>query len=141
MSFNKTLSRFIPLTLQIQPCTKCKVKMGLAIVFVIMVVFFTDILAAEEAFKYNANSKRDPFTPLISETGNYASDAYEASAIEDIRLEGIVWDDLKGSIAIINGEIAKEGDSIGAMKILKINKDNVIFDASGENVKVELNRD
>ena len=115
--------------------------MGLAIVFVIMVVFFTDILAAEEAFKYNANSKRDPFTPLISETGNYASDAYEASAIEDIRLEGIVWDDLKGSIAIINGEIAKEGESLGAVKILKIEKDSVTFGVNGESIKIKLNKE
>jgi hypothetical protein len=97
--------------------------------------------AAEEAFKYNANSRRDPFTPLISDTGGYASDAYEASAIEDIRLEGIVWDEAKGSIAIINGEIAKEGDSLGAVKILKIEKDSVTFDVNGESIKIELNKE
>jgi len=96
---------------------------------------------AEEGFEYNSKSKRDPFVPLISESGGYASDAYEASAIEDIRLEGIVWDDAKGSIAIINGEIAKEGDSLGAIKILKINRDSVIFDANGESVKVDLNKE
>jgi len=96
---------------------------------------------AEEGFKYNAKSRRDPFIPLISETGGYASDAYEASAIEDIRLEGIVWDDVKGSIAIINGEIAKEGDSLGSVKILKIEKDNVIFGVNGESVKIELNKE
>jgi hypothetical protein len=96
---------------------------------------------ADEAFKYDAKSRRDPFIPLISETGGYASDAYEASAIEDIRLEGIVWDDLSGSIAIINGEIAKEGDSLGSVKILKINKDSVIFDVNGESLKIELNKE
>ena len=52
-----------------------------------------------------------------------------------------MWDDAKGSIAIINGEIAREGDSIGSIKILKINKDSVIFNAGGENVKVELNKE
>ncbi len=96
---------------------------------------------AEEGFKYDAKSRRDPFIPLISETGGYASDAYEASAIEDIRLEGIVWDDAKGSIAIINGEIAKEGDSLGSVKILKIDKDSVIFGVNGESVKIELNKE
>ena len=106
-----------------------------------MLAWTTFAFAEDGAFKYDSKNRRDPFIPLISESGGYASDAHEASAVEDIRLEGIVWDDVKGSIAIINGEIAKEGDSIGAMKILKINKDNVIFDASGENVKVELNRD
>ena len=102
---------------------------------------FAFALAEDCAFKYDSKSRRDPFIPLISESGGYASDAYEASAVEDIRLEGIVWDDVKGSIAIINGEIAKEGDSLGVMKILKINNDNVIFDVDGESVKVELNRD
>ena len=96
--------------------------------------------SAEEAFRYNAKGKRDPFIPLISESGGYASDAYEASAAEDIRLEGIVWDE-KGSIAIINGEIAKEGDSMGSIKVLKINKDNVIFDVGGESIKIDLNKE
>jgi hypothetical protein len=103
-------------------------------------IALSPVFAGEE-FKYNANSRRDPFIPLISETGGYASDAYEASAIEDIRLEGIVWDDVKGSIAIINGEIAKEGDYLGSVKILKINKDSVIFDVNGESVNIELNRE
>jgi hypothetical protein len=52
-----------------------------------------------------------------------------------------VWDDARGSIAIINGEIAKEGDLIGSIKILKINRDNVIFDIGGENVKMDLNKE
>jgi hypothetical protein len=96
---------------------------------------------AEEAFKYAPKGKRDPFVPLASETGGYASDAYEASAIEDIRLEGVVWDGMSGSIAIINGEIMKEGNSIGSMKILKIDKDSVSFDVNGEAVRVELNNE
>ena len=96
---------------------------------------------AEQEFKYNPKGKRDPFIPLISESGGYASDAYEASAAEDIRLEGIVWDEVKGSIAIINGEIVKEGDVMGSIKILKINKDSVIFDVGGENVKIDLNKE
>ncbi len=100
-----------------------------------------DLVFAEDGFKYNPKGKRDPFIPLISESGGYASDAYEASAAEDIRLEGIVWDEMKGSIAIINGEIAKEGDAMGSIKILKINKDSVIFDVGGENVKVDLNKE
>ena len=107
----------------------------------LVVVLISSEVFAEEGFKYNAKSRRDPFIPLISETGSYASDAYEASAIEDIRLEGIVWDDVNGSIAIINGEIAKEGDSLGSVKILKINKDSVIFDVNGESLKVELNKE
>ena len=96
------------------------------------------MVSAEDVFKYDAKGKRDPFAPLISESGGYASDAYEASAGEDIRLESILWDDVNGSIAIVNGEIAKEGDTMGSIKVLKINKNNVIFDVGGENIKIDL---
>ena len=52
-----------------------------------------------------------------------------------------MWDDVKGSIAIINGEIEKEGDPVGSIKILKINKDSVIFDVGGKSVKIDLNQE
>ncbi|MDO8603389.1 MAG: hypothetical protein Q7O04_06035 [Candidatus Omnitrophota bacterium] len=116
-------------------------RLILLVLLVLAVCDFRPAFAEEDAFKYNPKGRRDPFAPLISESGGYASDAYEASAAEDIRLEGIVWDDIKGSIAIINGEIAKEGDVMGSIKILKINKDSVIFDVNGESVKVELNKE
>jgi hypothetical protein len=107
----------------------------------LVVAFGIAGVSAEEGFKYDSKSRRDPFVPLISETGGYASDAYEASAAEDIRLEGIVWDEGKGSIAIINGEIVKEGELIGSIKILKINKESVTFDINGEHINMELNKE
>ena len=114
----------------------------LAAILIICCCIVGSLAFAEEAlFKYNAKGKRDPFVPLISESGGYVSDAYEASAVEDIRLEGIVWDDAKGSIAIINGEIVKEGEVIGSIKVLKINKDGVVFDVGGEKVKIDLNNE
>ncbi len=113
----------------------------LFVVLIICCIVGSLAFAEEALFKYNAKGKRDPFVPLISESGGYASDAYEASAAEDIRLEGIVWDDVKGSIAIINGEIAKEGDVMGSIKILKINQDSVIFDVGGESIKIDLNKE
>ena len=113
----------------------------LAAVLIICCIVGSLAFAEEALFKYNAKGKRDPFVPLISESGGYASDAYEASAVEDIRLEGIVWDDVRGSIAIINGEIVKEGEVIGSIKVLKINKDSVIFDVGGERIKLDLNKE
>jgi len=133
-----------PLTLQFVPCTICKVRGGifkLFLFFIVLAEIGCGLAFAEDACKYNAKGRRDPFIPLISEAGGYASDAYEASAVEDIRLEGIVWDDEKGSIAIINGEIVREGDAMGSVKVLKINEDNVIFDVGGENIKIDLNKE
>src|SRR3990167_5428489 len=124
---------------QVDTLTLSKCQLVMAALIICMIV--GSEVFAEEGFEYNAKGRRDPFIPLISESGGYASDAYEASAVEDIRLEGIVWDDAKGSIAIINGEIAKEGDSMGSVKILKINKDGVVFDINGESVNIELNKE
>lgn len=132
MSFNKPK--------QLDTCDNVR-SVKLFAVLIICSIVGSLVFAEEVLFKYNAKGRRDPFIPLISESGGYVSDAYEASAAEDIRLEGIVWDDVKGSIAIINGEIAKEGDALGSIKILKINKDNVIFDIGGNSVKVDLNKE
>lgn len=107
--------------------------LGAYLVFLIAIAAF-----AEEKFTYDAKGKRDPFVPLVSEGGVYISDAYGISGIKDIRLEGIVWDEAKGSIAIINGEIVREGQKIGAAEILRIEKDTVIFNIDGEETRLNL---
>lgn len=105
---------------------------------VITVLLVTAVLLAEENFEYNAKGKRDPFVPLVSGEGGYMSDAEGISGIKDVRLEGIVWDEKRGSIAVINGEIVKEGQEIGSVRLLKIQKDGVIFEVEGEAIRVEL---
>ncbi|MBU1061701.1 MAG: general secretion pathway protein GspB, partial [Candidatus Omnitrophica bacterium] len=92
----------------------------------------------EQCFKYDSGRKRDPFVPLVSKDGIYVSDAYGIKSIKDIRLEGIVWEVEKPSIAIINGEIVGEGAEIGVIKVLKIERDSVVFDVDGQAVRVEL---
>lgn len=108
------------------------------VLFGIIIVLIGGQILAEEGFRYDPEGQRDPFVPLISEGGAYVSDAYGISSIKDVRLEGIVWDEDKGSIAVINGEIVREGQQIGAVKVLKIKKDAVTFDVNGEEVKIEL---
>ena len=103
-----------------------------------MTFCITGVASAEETYEYDSKNKRDPFVPLISGSGAYMSDAYGITGIKDVRLEGIVWDDAKGSVAIINGEIVEEGQKIGEVKVLEIKDDSVIFDVGGEEVRVEL---
>ena len=83
---------------------------------------------------------RERGTPLylLSPWKAYMSDAEGINGIKDISLEGIVWDEISGSAAIVNGEIMKEGQEIGSVKLLKIQKDGVIFEVEGEAVKVDL---
>ena len=98
-------------------------------------------LFAGESFEYNAKGKRDPFVPLVSRDGMYVSDAYGISSIKDIRLEGIVWDEAKGSIAIINGEIVYEGQKVGAAEVVTIEKDAVVFNIDNQEIRIELIND
>ncbi len=93
---------------------------------------------AEEQFKYDPKGARDPFVPLISEEGGLVSDAYSIAAFGEVRLEGIVWDDSGPSMALINGELVKEGDVLGEAKVLKIEKDSVKLDIGGEEVLIRL---
>ena len=111
------------------------------ILFVVIIILITGVVFAKESFQYNAKGKRDPFVPLVSKEGVHVSDAYGISGIKDVRLEGIVWDESKTSAAIINGEIVGEGQEIGSVKVLKIEKDGVTFDVDGEAVKIELSSD
>ena len=107
----------------------------------LMIFLIATCLFAEEVYEYEAQNRRDPFVPLVSERGAYASDAYGISGIADIRLEGIVWDDTKASIAIVNGEIVEEGQEIGSVKVLKIEKDAVVFEVEREEIRIELSTD
>ena len=113
----------------------------LAVVLVIGVMALAAPAFAEDAFEYDSKASRDPFVPLVSKGGAYVSDAYGISGIKDVRLEGIVWDEAKGSIAIINGEIVREGQEIGSVKVLKIESDAVVFEVNREEVRVELSSD
>ncbi len=114
-----------------------------------MKIFFSIVISlliiypafAGDLIQYDALDKRDPFIPLVSKDGIYASDAYGVKGIKDIRLEGIVWDEIKGSIAIINGEIVRVGEKIGFLKVLKIEESAVMFDVDGETVQIDLIKD
>ena len=110
-------------------------------VFVLMISLIAGFLFAEEIYEYETNNRRDPFVPLVLEGGAYASDAYGISGITDIRLEGIVWDDKKASIAIVNGEIVEEGQEIGSVKVLRIERDAVVFEVEQEEIRIELSAD
>ena len=104
----------------------------------LIILLIAESLFAEKTFEYNSKGNRDPFVPLISGGGGYISDAYGISGVKDIRLEGIVLDEEKDPIAIVNGEIVREGQEIGSVKIIKIEEDGVIFNADGQDIKIEL---
>ncbi|MEI8345234.1 MAG: hypothetical protein WCG06_04095, partial [Candidatus Omnitrophota bacterium] len=55
---------------------------------------------------YNTHGKRDPFVPLVSvRSSSVAGELLSVEKAEDVRLEGLVYDPQKGSIAILNGTV------------------------------------
>lgn len=91
------------------------------------------------AFRYNAAGKRDPFIPLVTREGKITLGYGTINSVEDIKLEGIVYDPRGGSIAIINGMVLKENDMFGDIKLTKIesNKVHLVFNQSEYIIELE----
>ena len=71
---------------------------------------------------------RDPFSGKI-----YSA----ASKGVNLELKGILWDE-KSPSALIEGEIVKEGDTIGQYTVIKINKDRVILSDGTKNFELKI---
>lgn len=74
-----------------------------------------------ENFVYDRKDRRDPFFPLIRKDGRSSPDGLMGiERLDDITLEGIVWDPHGDSVAIVNGEILKENQQVYNVKVIKI---------------------
>lgn len=93
-------------------------------------------------FAYASKGKRDPFVPLVGAgAGSQIKEAADMNSIEDVVLEGIVFDDKGGSIAIINGMILKEGDQAGIVTVDKIEPKKVILRIEDSSYEVVLGKE
>ena len=93
--------------------------------------------AAEEKFTYKSKGRRDPFIPLIGK-GAELLISQEMNSIEGIVLQGIIFDPERESLAIVNGEIFKEGQPVGGFMLSRINERNIILIRDGKNYIVNL---
>ena len=87
--------------------------------------------AETEAPAYQSANKRDPFIPYVTNDGqliNIGSEEKEFS----LNLEGIIYEEGGQSMVIINGEILKQNDTIGDIKIVEIRKDSLVYMKNGE---------
>lgn len=72
---------------------------------------------------YNSGGRRDPFVALVGPNGIIMKKMHAA----DVTIEGIIYDPSKGSMALINGELYKKGDTVKGSTIKEIFKDKVIL--------------
>lgn len=57
--------------------------------------------------------------------------------LQDIELEGIIWDD-KNPLAMINGRVIKIGDMVSGNRVVDIKKDRVILNDGTRNFEIQL---
>lgn len=81
----------------------------------------------ENALAYDSHGKRDPFVPLVGLATRSVSGIADIMGIEDVSLQGIASDSLGRNAAVINGEMIREGETIGHVTIKKILKNDVIL--------------
>lgn len=92
------------------------------LVFCCSFIFYEATLLSEEIkpFVYDSKGRRDPFVSLFrGEVRSYTS-LDSVNTLDDLMLEGILWDSKGGSIAILNGVILSEGDKVNNIHILEI---------------------
>ncbi|MDD5226185.1 MAG: hypothetical protein PHV97_03250 [Candidatus Omnitrophica bacterium] len=93
--------------------------------FFFLILFLCPLLQAEEV-AYDSGKRRDPFVAL---TGEDVSMAVSSSGV---KLEGIIYDPVAQSMAILNGKTYQAGEVVGDAKVVKILKDHVIISVDGE---------
>jgi len=86
----------------------------------IFFIFIQQELSAVEEYRYDSKGKRDPFIPLITSEVTTSMVLQSVETIDDIKFEGVIFDPLGKSFAVLNGEVVKEGDKVSNIEIVKI---------------------
>jgi len=88
---------------------------------------------------YTSQGKRDPFVPLITPAGYLVNLEQDKNA--SLHLEGIMYDPKGDSIAIINGELVRAGESIGDSVCASIEPTKVTVIQNNQKIEIELRRE
>jgi hypothetical protein len=103
-----------------------------------MILSCFNAFAADEPAQYDAHGKRDPFVPLVTLTMREAPGLIGVETADELNVEGIVYDDKKGSVVVINGSVLREGEELGAVKVLKIKPNGVVVTINGVEAYKEM---
>jgi len=116
---------------------------GRLIQIILLMIFinFSRCVNADE-FTYDDQGKRDPFWPLINQSGVVVS--YDVDfTLTDLILEGIVEGGADGGhhLAIINGRVVKEQDAIGNFRIQEISREAVLLIKDNQRFQLKLKKE
>ena len=108
--------------------------------FLFLFLVFCCQAFAQEELAYDAQGKRNPFIPLVTPEGRLLKlDKEQDTTQQGLAVEGIIYDKLGRSFAIVNATVVGIGDLVGDFQVLKILENKVIFIRNGEALEVELN--
>lgn len=114
-------------------------KMVLSSAAILLVYAFPVVCAVSgEAFRYQSKGRRDPFQPLVGPNTSSRARLQDISSASELVLEGIAAGSGGKRIAIINGEVLKEGERVGNLAIKNIADKTVVISVSGTDYKLSL---
>lgn len=96
--------------------------------------------AGQDAFVYDDHGKRDPLWPLVGPAGNILNYDKEFQAT-DLKIEGIISGVNGQNLAIINGQIIKQGDRLGPLTVAQIGIDSVVLTQGEKKFELKLNKE
>ena len=80
---------------------------------------------------YDGHGRRDPFVPLLGITTMAIGSLDDVLNIEDVDVQGIASNSEGARVAILNGEMVKEGQTAGRVTVKRISKDGIIIIIDG----------
>lgn len=99
-----------------------------------------ETVAVGEEFLYDSHGRRDPFWRLVNPSGAIVNYEHDMSA-SDLALEGIMTEKDGRNVAIINGQILKTNDTLGAYRVKSIDPSTVILQKNQELIKLKLKKE
>ncbi|MCR4336282.1 MAG: hypothetical protein NUV91_00545 [Candidatus Omnitrophica bacterium] len=107
---------------------------------VLLILGSSFVYAQQEPFVYDDHGKRDPFWRLVLPNGSVVN--YDRDLLAtDLVVEGIVSDAAGKNVAIINGQILKIGDPIGAYTIKSIESDGITIEKGQEIMTLKIKKE
>lgn len=108
-------------------------------IFAAVLLASSFLYAQDEApFVYDAEGMRDPFMALVTKDGKLNVVYGTINSINDIKLEGIIYDPNGDSIVILNDEVLKKDQSSNNITILDIQRNNVKISLYNKEYTLEM---
>ena len=115
------------------------IKRLLGLVSVLGFMFFIITAhAQEQGYSYKNDGRRDPFVPLISQAGYLMNVETDDKAV--MRLEGIMYDQKGDSMAIVNGQLVKVGETVSDSVISAIEPDKITVIKDNQKIEIPLRK-